>query len=46
MSKIRHSGGSISDPKMINCIYTALGQMQFIVPENMVGDLRYTFDSH
>lgn len=45
MMKLRHSGGSIVDPKMINCVYTALGQMQFAVPENMIGDLRYTFAS-
>lgn len=45
MMKLRHSGGGILDPKMINCVYTALGQMQFSVPENMIGDLRYTFAS-
>jgi hypothetical protein len=45
MMRLRHSGGSILDPKMINCVYTALGQMQFAVPENMIGDLRYTFAS-
>lgn len=44
MHKLRHTGGMITDPKMINCVYLSLAQMQFAATQNMVGEIRYTYD--
>lgn len=44
MSKLKHSGGTANDAKLIECMYLELGQIQFPVPENMIGELVYTFD--
>ena len=44
MSKLRHTGGSLDDPKLIQCIFQQLGRIQFPVKENMLGELTYTFD--
>ncbi len=44
MSKLKHSGGGANDAKLIECMYLELGQIQFPVPENMIGELVYTFD--
>jgi len=44
MKKIRPAGGTINDPKMIQCIVLALGQISFPAKETMIGELTYTFD--
>jgi len=45
MAKIRATGGSAaSDPKLVSCVYYELAQIQFPVPENMIGELTYTYD--
>ncbi len=45
MSKIKATGGSLADPKLIECLYKELGHIQFPAPDNMVGELAYTFDT-
>ncbi|MBM4251639.1 MAG: AgmX/PglI C-terminal domain-containing protein [Deltaproteobacteria bacterium] len=44
MAKLKHTGGSANDPKLAECVYLALSSMQFPVPDNMVGELVYTYD--
>ncbi len=44
MAKLKHTGGSANDPKLAECVYLALSSMQFPVPDNMVGELIYTYD--
>jgi hypothetical protein len=44
MKKIRPAGGSINDPRMVQCIVLALGQISFPAKETMIGELTYTFD--
>lgn len=44
MAKIKHSGGSLNDAKLVECLYYELAQAQFPVPENMIGELTYIFD--
>lgn len=44
MAKLKNTGGSMPDPKVAECMYLELGQIQFPVPENMVGELTYTYD--
>lgn len=43
MTKLKQSGGSILDPKLIRCMYLELGQIQFPVRDNMVGEVTYTY---
>lgn len=45
MSKLKHRGGSIDDPKLVECLYYELAQIQFPVREAMLGELTYTFAS-
>ncbi len=45
MSKLKASGGALQDPKLIECLYKELGHIQFPAPDNMVGELIYTFDA-
>ena len=44
MAKLKPSGGTANDPKLVECLFMELSNMQFPVPDNMVGDLLYTFD--
>jgi len=44
MSKLKHTGGSANDPKLVECLYYELAQAQFPAPENMIGELTFTFD--
>lgn len=44
MAKLKHTGGTANDPKLAQCMYYQLAQIQFPVPENMVGELTYTYD--
>lgn len=44
MTKIKHSGGTAGDPKLIRCMYLELGAIQFPVSENIVGEVTYTYD--
>jgi len=44
MNKVKSTGGTANDPKLVRCMYLELGQMQFPVEENMVGEVTYTFD--
>jgi hypothetical protein len=44
MAKLKNTGGSLSDPKLAACLYGELAQIQFPVPENMVGVVTFTFD--
>jgi hypothetical protein len=44
MSKLRHTGGTADDPKLVECIYYELAKIQFPVAENMLGELTYTYD--
>lgn len=45
MTKLRHTGGSADDPKLVECIYYELAKMQFPVSRNMLGEITYTFDA-
>jgi hypothetical protein len=44
MTKLKHTGGTANDAKLVECMYFELAQIQFPVPENMIGELTYTFD--
>lgn len=44
MAKIKQTGGSLNDPKLAQCLYYELAQIQFPVPENMIGELTYIYD--
>ncbi len=44
MNKVKNTGGTASDPKLVRCMYLELGQMQFPIKENIVGEVTYTFD--
>jgi hypothetical protein len=44
MLKLKHSGGSIADAKMTECVYYELARISFPVGENMLGELTYTYD--
>jgi hypothetical protein len=44
MAKLKRTGGSLGDPKLAECMYYELSQIQFPVSENMIGELTYTFD--
>jgi hypothetical protein len=44
ISKLKYTGGSANDPKLAECVYLELSQIQYPVPENMVGELAYTYD--
>jgi hypothetical protein len=44
MNKVKNTGGTASDPKLVKCMYLELGQMQFPIKENIVGEVTYTFD--
>jgi len=43
MIKLKHTGGSLTDPKVIECMYLELAQIQFPVADNMLGELTYDF---
>ncbi len=44
MNKVKNTGGTASDPLLVRCMYLELGQMQFPIKENIVGEVTYTFD--
>jgi methionine-rich copper-binding protein CopC len=44
MTKLKPAGGTANDPKLVECMYFELGQIQFPAPETMIGELTYTFD--
>ncbi len=44
MNKVKNTGGTASDPTLVRCMYLELGQMQFPIKENIVGEVTYTFD--
>lgn len=44
MTRIKQSGGTMTDPKLIRCMYLELGAIQFPVSENIVGEVTYSFD--
>lgn len=44
MAKLKNTGGSLADPKLAACLYDELAQIQFPVPENMVGVVTFSFD--
>lgn len=44
MNKVKNTGGTASDPKLVRCMYLELSQMQFPIKENIVGEVTYTFD--
>ncbi len=44
MAKLKHTGGTAKDAKLVECMYYELAQAQFPVPENMIGELTYSFD--
>jgi len=44
MAKIKPSGGTLQDGKLVNCLMREMAQMQFSVADNMIGELLYTFE--
>jgi hypothetical protein len=44
MSTLKNTGGSLNDPKLIECMYYELMQIQFPVKETILGELTYTYD--
>ena len=44
ITKLKRSGGSLTDPKLTECMYHVLMQAQFPVAETMIGELTYTYD--
>lgn len=44
MKGLKRSGGSISDPKLVECVYYRLGGLTFPVNTNMIGEVTYQFD--
>jgi hypothetical protein len=44
MTKLKNTGGSAADPKLVRCMYLELAQIQFPVKENIVGEVTYTYD--
>jgi len=44
MRKVRRTGGTIDDGELVGCLAAELEQILFSVPENMLGELGYTFD--
>jgi hypothetical protein len=44
MAKLKHTGGTINDVKMTECVYYELARISFPVPENMIGELTYSYD--
>jgi hypothetical protein len=44
MARLKHTGGALKDAKLVECLYYELAQIQFPVPENMIGELTYSFD--
>ncbi len=44
MSKLKVTGGSATDPKLVECMYNELAAIQFPVPENIIGELTYIYD--
>ena len=44
MSTLKNTGGTINDPKLVECMYYELMQISFPVPETMIGELTYTYD--
>lgn len=44
MLKLKRTGGVVKDAKFVECVYYELAQIQFPVPENMIGELTYVFD--
>ncbi len=43
MSSLRQTGGSISDPKLIECLYYRLGALNFQARDNIVGEVSLQF---
>jgi len=44
MRKLKPAGGTLSDPKVVECVVLALGQLSFPINETMIGELTYSFD--
>jgi hypothetical protein len=44
IKKLKFSGGSLTAPNMVRCLFTELHNLNFPVPENMIGELTFTFD--
>ena len=44
MIKLKNTGGTANDPKLVECVFLELSKMQFPVKENMIGELVYTYD--
>ena len=44
MIKLKNTGGTANDPKLVECVFLELSRMQFPVNENMIGELVYTYD--
>ena len=44
MIKLKNTGGTANDPKLVECVFLELSKMQFPVNENMIGQLVYTYD--
>lgn len=45
MTKLRHTGGTADDPKLVECVYYELAKMQFPVDRNMLGEITYSYDA-
>ncbi|MEZ4743191.1 MAG: hypothetical protein R3B45_12230 [Bdellovibrionota bacterium] len=43
MKKIKFGGGSITKPKMVQCLFNELNGLSFPVPETMIGELSFEF---
>lgn len=46
MKKVNRTGGTLTDPTMIECLVQELSITQFPAKETMVGELTFTFESH
>jgi hypothetical protein len=44
MARITHGGGSLTNPKMVKCLYDQLAGASFAAKANMIGELIFTFD--
>jgi hypothetical protein len=45
MEKIRHVGGTLRDPALVQCLKRRLAEIPFQPPRDMRGKLRYRFES-
>ena len=44
MTKLKHTGGTLRDPKLVQCLYYELAAIQFPINTTMIGEINYTFE--